>query len=139
EGPRRPNVAGRRCASLDHHRLLPGESVFAEAERFKPTLRRRLKQDIGLGQKRPQVLAVDLPIEVEYYRAFAAIVLPEEQRAFRVWLVLVEWADAACWVATGRLDLEHISGESPERQAAIIPHLNRHPDSPGARERSGLR
>src|SRR5205814_7186809 len=115
----RPLVAERRDASMDERRILPGESVFAEADRFESTLRRRLEQDIDLSQKRPELLAVRLPIEIEYDRALAAIVLPEEQRAFRVRVVPVERPDAACRVATWRLDLEHISAQARERQPAI--------------------
>src|SRR6516162_1673840 len=135
----RPLVAERRYASMDERRVLPGEGVFAEADRFEPTLRRRLKQDVGLGEQRPEPLLVCLPIEIEYDRAFAAIVLPEEQRAFGVRLVLVERPDAPCGVAAWRLDLEHIGAESRERQAAIFCLLVRHFDVANAGERSGLR
>ena len=135
----RPLVAERRDASMDQRRVPTGESVFAEADRFEPTLRRRLEQDVGLSQKRLELLAIRLPIEIEHDRAFAAIVLPEEQRAFRIRLVLVERPDAACRVATWRLDLEHISAESRERQPAIFRLLVRHLDDPDARQRSGLR
>jgi len=93
---------------MDQRRVLPGERVCAEADRLEPTPRSRLEQDVGLSQERPERLAVRLPIDVEYDRAFAAIVLPEEQRAFRVWPVPVERSDAPCRAAVWRLDLDDI-------------------------------
>ena len=57
----RPLVAERRDASMDQRRVPPGKSVFAEADRFEPTLRRRLEQDVGLSQKRLELLAIRPP------------------------------------------------------------------------------
>src|SRR5262249_23072859 len=134
----RPFIAEWRHASMDQRRVLPGERVFAEADRIQPYLRRPFEQDVGPGQKRPELLAVRLPLEIEYDRALAAIVLPEEQRAFRVWLVLVERPDAACRVTPRRLDLDHIGAESRQRQPAIFRLLVCRLDYPAARERSRL-
>src|SRR5262245_56213328 len=135
----RPLVAERRDASMNQRRVPPGESVIAKTNRLEPTLWRRFKQDVGRSQKRLELLAIRLPIKIEHERTFAAIVLPEEQRTFGVWPVLVERPDAACRITTRRFDLEHISAKSREREPAIFGLFVRDLDDPDARQRSGLR
>jgi hypothetical protein len=130
----RPLIAEGRDPSVDQRRVPPGESIFAETDRFEPALRRRLKQDIGRTQKRLEFFAIRRPIEIEHDRAFAAIVLPEEERAFGVWPVLVKRSDAAGRVTTWRLDLEHIGAKSREREPAIFGLFVRHLDDTDARQ-----
>src|SRR5262249_12463351 len=79
-----------------------------------------------------------MAVKIEDDRAFAAIVLPEKQRAIRVWPVLVERSDGTCRVAAWRLDLDDIGSSPRKRQAAIFRLLVRHLDDPNARERSRL-
>src|SRR5207302_7938330 len=86
--------------------------------------------------ERAERLAVALLMQVEDDRALAAVVLPEEQRAFGILAILVEGTDAPRGVPARRLDLDDVGAEPGERQPAGFRLLVGQLDDPTAGERT---
>ena len=135
-GPSSPNGVMRAWISVGNSLR---ERVRAHAELVELTLRRGLEQDVGARDERAEALAILLLLEIEHERLLAAVVVPEEERALGVFLVLVERPDAARRVAAGRLDLDDLGAEAGQRQPAVLGLLVGELDDADAGEGAGFR
>ena len=79
---------------------------------FEITFGRGFEQYVGTRQQLTILGAVAFLVKIEHHRAFAAVVLPEEQRTIDARLVLVKRANSARAAAAGRLHFDHIRTEA---------------------------
>ena len=117
QGPSSPKGDTRATISVGNCLL---QRLRAQPQRVELSPGRGLEQHVGGSEQRAKTVAIFLPTQIEHDRSLAAIVLPEEQGAFGVRLVLVERTDAARGTAAGRLHLDDVGAEARQRQPAVF-------------------
>ena len=128
----RPGVAERRDAGADQAREALAHRRRVQAQLAAQGAARAVEQHVGAGDQAQRRVPPLRPVQVEHDGALAAVVVPEEQRAFGVRHVAVERPDAARGAPPRRLDLDHLGAQSGEQQAGVFAQLVRYLDHPHA-------
>ena len=118
-----PVIAERRHPGGDQFGKARVQRGAVETERGVQRAAGGIEQDVGAFQQAQQL--VRLRLDVQHDRFLVAVVVPEEQRAFRARLVVQERADAAGGVALGRLDLDHLGSRGRRAAARCIRRARR--------------
>ena len=96
------------------------ELFYPEPETRQPATRRRIEQHVRAFDQREELFAAGLTLQIEHYRAFAKVVLPEEERTLGVYDVLVERADAPRRTPVRWLDLDNVCTQTREHATAVL-------------------
>ena len=115
---------------------LPQQCLSVQTQPVELSPRRGLQKHVGGRDQCAESVALCRLAQIEHDGALPAVVLPEEQRAFGVFTVLVEGSDTARGASAGGLHFDDIGAEPSQAQSTVFRLFVRQFDDSNAGERT---